>query len=320
MEIKKGTKLKLKWQFLNEGEPVSLSDYSKFRLDVLDIKKVPQRTSVTLAENEVVFSIDTEKYENGRFSVRVDADGADGGLHVCHRDAFRIVPANAKSSLSKGGEGENYELTIQDDLSGHTQQGIEDKSFVVTFTMDAQENVTSNKTFAEISDKINAGEIVIGYVFRADGMKYEMLPTFKPGENGIVFSSVSYDEENKGIVYQVECYNTNLCEWSVVELAGGGGDTPIEIALEDNNYSLTCNNLLINYETGMPFGELYHTLLEVYSADIQPKKNRMLLSGPGESYYPSFSSVGDGSAYAQFYLNVDLSEFSSLNGWKLIMY
>ena len=245
MEIKKGTKLKLKWQFLNEGEPVSLSDYSKFRLDVLDIKKVPQRTSVTLAENEVVFSIDTEKYENGRFSVRVDADGPDGGLYICHRNAFRIVPANAKSSLAKGGPGENYELTIQDDLSGQTQQGIEDKSFVVTFTMDAQENVTSNKTFAEISAKINAGEIVIGYVFRADGMKYEMLPTVKQGESGIVFSSVSYDEDNKGIVYQVECHQSeghDFFEWSVVELAGGVSE-PVEFELTDENFEFESESI-----------------------------------------------------------------------------
>lgn len=113
--------MKLRWQFLNEGEPVLLSDYSKFRLDVLDGKKVPQRTSVTLVDNEVAFTIDTAKYETGRFSVRVDADGADGGLHVCHRDAFRVVPASVKSSLAKGGNGENYELTVKDDLVGQTQ-------------------------------------------------------------------------------------------------------------------------------------------------------------------------------------------------------
>ncbi len=118
MEIKKGTKLKLRWQFLNEGEPVLLSDYSRFRLDVLDGKKVPQRTSVALSANEVVFDIDTAKYENGQYAVIVDADGADGGLHVCHRDAFRIVPSNAKSSLAKGGEGVDYELTIKVDMSG----------------------------------------------------------------------------------------------------------------------------------------------------------------------------------------------------------
>lgn len=144
MDIKKGTKLKLKWQFLNDGEPVSLSDFSKFRLDVLDIKKVPQRTSVTLAENEVVFSIDTEKYENGRFSVRVDPDGPNGGLHICHRNAFRIVPANAKSSLAKGGNGANIELTIQDDLSGQTQSVVEEQDPTVPDHVKAitQQNIT----------------------------------------------------------------------------------------------------------------------------------------------------------------------------------
>lgn len=160
MDIKKNTKLKLKWQFLNEGEPVLLTDYSKFRLDVLDVKKVPQRTSVTLAENEVVFSIDTEKYENGRFSVRVDAEGPDGGLHICHRNAFRIVPANAKSSLAKGGPGENYELTIQDDLSGQTQQ---DGALVVKITQ-GEQGYSANKTLLQVKDAYSNG---IPVVFQA---------------------------------------------------------------------------------------------------------------------------------------------------------
>lgn len=141
MDIKKGTKLKLRWQFLNEGEPVLLSDYSKFRLDVLDGKKVPQRTSVTLVDNEVAFTIDTAKYETGRFSVRVDADGADGGLHVCHRDAFRIVPANVKSSLAKGGNGENYELTVKDDLVGQTQTSASAKWGKITGQIAEQEDL-----------------------------------------------------------------------------------------------------------------------------------------------------------------------------------
>lgn len=162
MDIKKGTKLKLKWQFLNDGEPVSLSDYSKFIFDVLDGKNVPQRTSVKLAENEVVFSIDTEKYENGRFSVRVDAEGPDGGLHICHRNAFRIVPANAKSSLAKGGPGANIELTIQDDLSGQTQQ---DGALVVKITQ-GEQGYSANKTLLQVKDAYSNG---IPVVFQVGG-------------------------------------------------------------------------------------------------------------------------------------------------------
>lgn len=157
MDIKKGTKLKLRWQFLNEAEPVLLSDYSRFRLDVLDGKKVPQRTSVTLVDNEVVFTIDTAKYETGRFSVRVDADGADGGLHVCHRDAFRIVPANVKSSLAKGGNGANIELTIQDDLSGQTQQ---DGALVVKITQ-GEQGYSANKTLLQVKDAYSNGIPVV---------------------------------------------------------------------------------------------------------------------------------------------------------------
>lgn len=172
MEIKKGTKLKLKWQFLNEGEPVSLSDFSKFRLDVLDVRSVPQRTSVALSDNEAVFTIDTAKYENGRYSVCVDADGPNGGLHICHRNAFRIVPANAKSSLAKGGNGANIELTIQDDLSGQTQSVVEEQDPTVPDHVKAitQQNITDwgknifwcefgVTTFEEISTAISKGRI-----------------------------------------------------------------------------------------------------------------------------------------------------------------
>lgn len=162
MEIKKGTKLKLKWQFLNEGEPVSLSDFSKFRLDVLDVRSVPQRTSVALSDNEAVFTIDTAKYENGRYSVCVDADGPNGGLHICHRNAFRIVPANAKSSLAKGGNGANIELTIQDDLSGQTQQG---GALVVKITP-GEQGYSANKTLLQVKDAYSNG---IPVVFQVGG-------------------------------------------------------------------------------------------------------------------------------------------------------
>lgn len=173
MEIKKGTKLKLKWQFLNEGEPVSLSDFSKFRLDVLDVRSVPQRTSVALSENEAVFTIDTAKYETGRFSVRVDADGPDGGLHICHRNAFRIVPANAKSSLAKGGPGENYELTIQDDLSGQTQSVVEEQDPTVPDHVKAitQQNITdwgkkvvflpANPSYNQVNEVYSNGQLPV---------------------------------------------------------------------------------------------------------------------------------------------------------------
>lgn len=183
--------------------------------------------------------------------------------------------------------------------------------FVVKFTKNAQDEVTCDKTFAEISAKIAAGNDVIGYVTGADGMTYAMLPTIKAGTSGVVFSATFYDDQNKGMVFQVECYQSeghDFFEWSVVELAGGGGDGALVVKITHGEQGYSANKTLLQvknaYDNGIPvvfqFGEEYEG--EAYSYWINMYYAQYVAEGNVLGFYLGFTTRSDGDVPATMQL------------------